>query len=68
MIIPIPVDFKENNNVIFETQFKGVEPLFEGDEKFYINTPSFEEHIAEKLYKQTWRNLEKHARKVSICG
>lgn len=50
MVISIPVDFKENNAVIFETQFKGVEPLFEGDEKFYINTPSFEEHIAEKLY------------------
>ncbi len=50
MIIPIPIDFKANNSVIFETQFKGVEPLFEGDKKFYINTPSFEEHIAEKLY------------------
>ena len=50
MIVPVPIDFKENNNVIFETQFKAVEPLFEGDRKFYINTPSFEEHIAEKLY------------------
>ena len=42
------IDFKDNNKVIFETQFKAVEPLFEGDQKFYINTPSFEEHIAEK--------------------
>lgn len=50
MIIPIPIDFKANNPVIFETQFKGVKPLFKGDKKFYINTPSFEEHIAEKLY------------------
>lgn len=50
MIVPISVDFKENNKVIFETQFKCVEPLFEGDKKFFINTPSFEEHIAEKLY------------------
>ena len=50
MVIPVPVDFKENNKVIFETQFKPVEPLFTGDTKFYINTPSFEEHIAEKLY------------------
>lgn len=50
VIIPIPVDFKENNNDIFETQFKKVEPIFIGDEPFYINTPSFEEHIAEKLY------------------
>lgn len=50
MVIPMPIDFKDNNKVIFETQFKAVEPLFEGDQKFYINTPSFEEHIAEKLY------------------
>lgn len=50
MIVPVPIDYKENNKVIFETQFKGVEPLFKGDKKFYINTPSFEEHIAEKLY------------------
>ena len=50
MVIPVPIDFKDNNKVIFETQFKAVEPLFEGDKKFYINTPSFEEHIAEKLY------------------
>ena len=50
MNIPIPVDYKENNNVIFETQFKAVEPLFTGDKKFYISIPSFEEHIAEKLY------------------
>lgn len=48
--IPINVDFKEKNSVIFETQFKSVEPLFKGDERFFINTPSFEEHIAEKLY------------------
>lgn len=48
--IPIGVDFKENNSVIFETQYKPVLPLFKGDEKFYINTPSFEEHLAEKLY------------------
>lgn len=50
MVVPVPIDFKENNKVIFETQFKAVEPVFEGDKKFYINTPSFEEHIAEKLY------------------
>lgn len=50
MVVPVPIDYKENNKVIFETQFKGVEPLFKGDKKFYINTPSFEEHIAEKLY------------------
>ena len=37
MIIPVPVDYKENNRVIFETQFKAVEPLFEGDKKFYFS-------------------------------
>lgn len=50
ILIPIPIDYKENNNVIFETQFKGVEPLFQGERKFFVNVPSFEEHIAEKLY------------------
>ena len=50
IIVPIPVDYKEKNSVIFETQFKGVEPLFNGEKKFFINVPSFEEHIAEKLY------------------
>lgn len=50
IIYPINVDFKENNSVIFETQLKAVEPLFEQDRKFYINTPSFEEHLAEKMY------------------
>lgn len=50
MTIPINVDYKANNAVIFETQYKGVEPLFEGLDKFYINVPSFEEHLAEKLY------------------
>ena len=50
MVIPIPVDYKENNKVIFDTQFKKVEPLFTGDDSFYISTPSFEEHVAEKLY------------------
>ncbi len=48
--VPISIDFKENNSVIFEKQFKCVMPLFKGDEKFFITTPSFEEHIAEKLY------------------
>lgn len=50
LVIPVPIDYKENNRVIFETQFKAVEPLFTGDTKYYINTPSFEEHLAEKLY------------------
>lgn len=60
--IPIGVDFKENNSVIFETQYKPVLPLFKGDEKFYINTPSFEEHLAEKLY------IILHNRKLDIAN
>lgn len=50
IIVSIPVDFKDNNKVIFETQFKPVQPIFENDKLFYVNTPSFEEHLAEKLY------------------
>lgn len=50
IIVPIPVDYKEKNHVIFEKQLKGVEPLFTGEKKFFVNVPSFEEHIAEKLY------------------
>jgi len=50
LIIPVPVDYKEKNNAIFETQLKKVEPLFEGENKFFVSVPSFEEHIAEKLY------------------
>lgn len=50
LVLPINVDYKENNGVIFETQYKAVPPIFTGDKKYYINVPSFEEHIAEKLY------------------
>lgn len=50
LVLPINVDFKENNDVIFETQYKAVPPIFYGDKKYYINVPSFEEHLAEKLY------------------
>lgn len=50
MILPINIDYKENNKAIFEVQYKRVEPIFTGDEPFYVNTPSFEEHLAEKLY------------------
>jgi hypothetical protein len=50
IIQPINIDFKSNNKVIFEPQYKQVPKLFAGDKKFYIYTPSFEEHLAEKLY------------------
>lgn len=50
MMIPINIDFKAENKVIFETQYKKVATLFKGDKEFFISTPSFEEHLAEKLF------------------
>jgi len=38
-----------NNPAILETQLKIVPTLFEGDQPFLFYTPSFEEHLAEKL-------------------
>jgi len=46
---PISIDFQELSNVIYEKDYKRIEPLFKGDKHFYISTPSFEEHLAEKL-------------------
>lgn len=46
---PISIDFQELSNVIYEKDYKRIEPLFKGDDHFYIWTPSFEEHLAEKL-------------------
>lgn len=45
----IGIDIKCDNVGILETQYKPVRPIFEGDSEFYINTPSYEEHLAEKL-------------------
>ena len=46
---PISIDFQELSNVIYEKDYKRIDPLFKGDNHFYIWTPSFEEHLAEKL-------------------
>ena len=46
---PISIDFQELSNVIYEKEYKRIDPLFRGDNHFYIWTPSFEEHLAEKL-------------------
>ena len=46
---PISIDFQELSNTIYEKDYKRIEPLFRGDNFFYIWTPSFEEHLAEKL-------------------
>ncbi len=46
---PLSIDFQELSNVIYEKDYKRIDPIFTNDEQFYIWTPSFEEHLAEKL-------------------
>lgn len=46
---PISIDFQELSNTIYEKDYQRVNPIFTGDDYFYIWTPSFEEHLAEKL-------------------
>lgn len=46
---PISIDFQELSKTIYEKDYKRVNPIFKGDQMFYISTPSYEEHFAEKL-------------------
>lgn len=46
---PLSIDFQELSNTIYEKEYKRVDPIFKGDNHFYIWTPSLEEHLAEKL-------------------
>ena len=46
---PISIDFQELSNTIYQKDYKRVNPLFTGDNFFYIYTPTYEEHLAEKL-------------------
>lgn len=46
---PISIDFQELSNTIYERSYKRINPIFKGDNHFYIYTPSYEEHFAEKL-------------------
>lgn len=46
---PISIDFQELSNTIYEKDYKRVNPIFKGDRYFYVYTPSYEEHLAEKL-------------------
>lgn len=55
---PISIDFQELSNTIYEKEYKRVDPIFEGDDYFYIWTPSYEEHLAEKLCIVTESNKE----------
>ena len=46
---PISIDFQELSKTIYEKDYKKINPIFKGDKPFYIYTPSYEEHFAEKL-------------------
>lgn len=46
---PISVDFQELSNTIYEVDYKEVLPIFKEDQPYFIYTPSYEEHLAEKL-------------------
>lgn len=43
------IDLDSNYKRTLELKYSRVEPIFTGDEIFYINTLSYEEHLAEKL-------------------
>ena len=46
---PISIDFQELSKTVYEREYKRIDPIFKGDNLFYIYTPSYEEHFAEKL-------------------
>ena len=46
---PLNIDFNPISKGVLEIQYKDVPRIFVNDRKFYINTPSHEEHLAEKL-------------------
>ena len=45
----LSIDFQDNYNRLIEPEKRVVPTIFEGDEPFEINVPSFEEYLAEKL-------------------
>ncbi len=45
----IGIDFMPDYKCIYEIQYKPVPTIFSKDKEFYINTPSYEEYLAEKL-------------------
>jgi len=46
---PVAIDFDPRVKSVLEIQYKRVPYVFDKDEMFYINTPAYEEHFAEKL-------------------
>ena len=45
----IGIDFMPDYKPTYEVQYKPVPTIFTKDKEFYINTPSYEEYLAEKL-------------------
>jgi len=46
---PISIDFMELYNTLYTMDYKRIDPIFKGDSHFYVSTPTYEEHLAEKL-------------------
>ena len=46
---PLSIDFQELSNTIYEKDYKKIDAIFKNDKPFYVYTPSYEEHLAEKL-------------------
>ena len=46
---PLGIDYQEKYNRLIELEERVMPKIFEGDEEFKINVPSFEEYLAEKL-------------------
>ena len=46
---PLGIDYQEKYNRLIELEEIVMPKIFEGDEEFKINVPSFEEYLAEKL-------------------
>lgn len=49
IIHPLNVDLEPEYSRLMELNYKRVPSIFENDEDFYINCPSYEEYLAEKL-------------------
>ena len=45
----ISIDFMELSKTLYDIDYKRIDPFFSNDTFFYISTPTYEEHFAEKL-------------------
>lgn len=46
---PLSIDFMELSNTLYDIEMKKVNSPFKDMPSFYVNTPTYEEHMAEKL-------------------